>query len=127
MADIYWPSELPTFEASSFSSTFASTIIRTPMDSGYDKTRKRYTKSRQIFSGSIRLSSDQLDTFEDFVTDDLNYGINTFIYTDPINLTDSINVRFKANSGEALYTIVPVQGDVQWDVSFVLEKMDLGF
>ena len=64
----------------------SSLVIRTKMDAGPNKTRRRYTASTKTFSGSMLLNSSQRIELERFYRVSLADGALRFIFTDPQTL-----------------------------------------
>lgn len=61
-------------------------VIRTPMDAGPVKTRRRFTAAPREISGETDLLTDaQVATFETFFTDDLEDGALSFEADDPVS------------------------------------------
>ena len=65
MANISWTLELPvTLRLEGLSSQPQSNVIRTSMDAGAKKARRRYTARTVIFSGKQRFDEAELAVFE---------------------------------------------------------------
>lgn len=123
---INWPSSLPNFEAPSLSVDSGSVLIRSKMDSGYDKTRKRYTGSKTSYSGEIILDNDELAVFEDFFDNTIDYGNLSFNFPSPVYIGYPVEVKFKFDGESPLYTVNPLSGDIEWSVNFTIEKVEVG-
>jgi len=91
MAD--FPSSLPGLEIGA-ELTQQQGFIRSPMDSGPTKQRKRFTAVSRYFSGTMLLTKAQKETLETFYQDTISYGADTFTYTDPVDNSTSVNARF---------------------------------
>lgn len=92
---IQWPLSLRNkINASDFSLQFGETAIRTEMEYGPKKVRRRTTKGIDVISCSIMLTrSEYNDSFRPFYDTSLAGGTGTFIYTHPITGEDA-NFRF---------------------------------
>ena len=85
MAEIFWPELLPAdFLAEGLSIQPQSNVIRTTMDAGPKKARRRYTARTVNFSGKQRFDDDELAVFEQFYHVVLADGVLRFNYIDPI-------------------------------------------
>ncbi len=121
-SEIYWPETLPdTYQQSGFGSVPQGMLLRTKMDSGLAKVRRKYTASWQDYTGVMVFSQDQLDTFVTFFTTDLVSGIHSFNVINPLNLDEYIEARFKIMSEESPYTIQPYSDISEWEISINLE------
>ena len=90
-----WPSTLQQLlSEASFSYEIADTSLRTDMDIGPQKVRRRYTKPVNSLTGSIYLTQVQFNIFYSFYNTTLNGGTIQFEFNHPITgvLT---NWRFK--------------------------------
>jgi len=84
MADIYWPDLLPSgLLADGFSKKPQSNVIRTSMDAGPKKARRRYTARTVIYSGKQVFDESELMVFEQFYHNVLADGVLRFHFTDP--------------------------------------------
>jgi hypothetical protein len=116
MANINWPELLPpTLLLAGLSMQPQNNVIRTSMDAGPKKARRRYTASTKSFSGKQVFSAAELAVFEQFYHTVLAAGVLRFNFTDPITLETS-EFRF---SGP--YSTAAVEG--LWQVSMSLERM----
>lgn len=89
-----WPVALQTLvNEEGFGLKMADTVLRSDMDIGPAKIRRRYTKGVETLTVSINLDTDQYDLFNDFFYTTLNGGAKTFNYTHPIT-QDSQEFRF---------------------------------
>lgn len=113
-----WPPSLPVnFQISGYQRTVADGRIRSSVDSGVPKVRRRTTASAGLISGSMVFSSAQKVTFEDF------FEVTTLGGTLPFNMPDQENggthlVRF----GEQAPTVSRFAHE-HWLVSFTLEAL----
>lgn len=89
-----WP---PTVRAANFrgqSINYGSSLIRSGMELGPDKVRRRGTtpKTRTLSLAWDDITGDEVDDWEDFYHNTLEDGTLTFEFTDPVN-DATINVR----------------------------------
>lgn len=63
-------------------------VIRTSMDAGPDKVRRRFTAAPRRFTGTTPfLTKTELETFETFFETTLQMGALSFTATDPLSCT----------------------------------------
>ncbi len=97
MATIDWPAGLPqNLLISGYSQSAADNLLRTPMDAGPAKVRRRFTSGVRQIQGDILVTSSQLSTFKTFYNTMLLYGTLRFNWTDPDDQTTSVEMRFTA-------------------------------
>ncbi len=66
MANIIWPPSLPqVMRLEGLGGKKKSNVVRTQMDAGPQKTRRRYTVSTKEFTGSVVLTEAQREYLED--------------------------------------------------------------
>ncbi len=81
-----WPIALPQkVESDGFGKNFGNNVIRTTMDVGLDKLRKRYTKAIHTLSCSMKVDRSQYSVLENFYYVTLNSGTTPFTFTDPVS------------------------------------------
>lgn len=79
-----WPVSLPTdVERDTYEEGFANTMIRSNMDTGKAKRRRRYTAAPKPLKVTKVLTEAQLDTFITFFEDTIAGGATKFNYTHP--------------------------------------------
>jgi len=116
MANITWPAELPpTLLLNSLSMQPQNNVIRTTMDAGPKKARRRYTAGTKTFSGKIILNAAQWEIFERFYHTVLADGVLRFNFTNPFSL-EMGEFRFTAG-----YTAAALNG--LFEVTLPLERM----
>jgi len=116
MANVTWPAELPaTLLIDGFSKQPQSSVIRTAMDAGPKKARRRYTARTVNFSGKQIFDVDELAVFEAFYQFTLADGVLRFNFTDPTSL-EIAEFRFTDN-----YTVGAIEG--LFEVSMQLERL----
>lgn len=81
MAD--WPSTLPAPAINTFKEVPPDNLIRSSMDKGPDKVRRRTTANISPVSFSLKLTSTQVQTLDDFYRTTINSGADEFTYTHP--------------------------------------------
>jgi hypothetical protein len=87
MAAIFWPAELPaTLLLEGLSAKQDSNVIRTAMDAGPKKTRRRYTAGTKTFTGTLLLTPAQRSVLEQFYHAALADGVLRFNFTNPQTL-----------------------------------------
>jgi hypothetical protein len=92
-----------------------SNVIRTAMDAGPQKARRRYTASTKIFTGRIILNAEQRALFEQFYHTALADGVLRFNFTNPQTL-ETQEFRFTDD-----YTETSIDGG--FEISLSLERM----
>jgi len=116
MANITWPEALPaTLLLEGLSKQPQSNVIRTAMDAGPKKARRRYTARAVNVSGRQVMSPGELAVFEQFYHTVLADGVHRFNFTDPVSL-DTGEFRFTED-----YTAAAVEGF--FEVQMSLERL----
>ena len=116
MAVIFWPDFLPnTLLIDGLSAKRKSSVIRTSMDSGPQKKRRRYTASIKIFTGKMLLDESQRFELERFYRTTLADGVLRFNFTDPQTL-ETGEFRFTED-----YTENSIDG--RFEISMSLERL----
>jgi len=83
MASITWPTTLPAPLQDGFSETPPDTSVRSSMDSGPDKIRRRYTAGPRLFSLKYHLTKALVATLDDFFVTTSRSGSLAFNWTHP--------------------------------------------
>jgi len=81
-----WPSTLPLPQLT-FEGTVSPSVIRTEMEAGNFRQRKRFTQTVDTFQVAIPLTPSQYSIFDTFFKTDLFYGANWFNVSLNINGT----------------------------------------
>lgn len=116
MATIFWPSSLPpTLLMEGLTIEPQNNVIRTAMDAGPQKIRRRYTARTVKFSGRFIFDASQFAVFESFYHTALADGVLRFNFTNPITL-ETAEFRFAEN-----YTASAIDGF--FEVALKLEKL----
>ena len=90
-----WPATLPqNLLIDGFSKSPANLMIRSQMDAGPAKVRRRFTAGVKPIQGEIKLTEAQLDTFKTFFNDTLIGGTLRFDWIDPDDGTTEVEMRF---------------------------------
>ena len=81
---IIWPSELPQKpEKQGYSEEFSNTVIRTSMEAGVDKLRRRYTAGTKNYTFTYYLTDSQVTVLDDFYTNSCAGGALRFTMNHP--------------------------------------------
>jgi len=116
MAEIFWPELLPAdFLAEGLVIQPQSNVIRTAMDAGPKKARRRYTARTVKFSGKQRFDGAELAVFEQFYHTVLADGVFRFNYKDPIS-NQLAEFRFTED-----YTVTEIGG--LYEVTLPMERL----
>jgi hypothetical protein len=82
-----WPSDIPQSPlVSGFSETFPNVVVRTSMDQGPAKVRRRFTAAERPFKCSMILTAAQATSFDTFFTTTMEGGALTFTWVHPRTL-----------------------------------------
>ena len=112
---INWPASLPqSFLALSFQEKGPNNIIRTSMDSGPAKTRRRFTATTTPIEGSMIMTVAQFITFKSFFNSTIEDGALAFDMPDDVD-GGTMTVKF-SEAFKAVFL-----GTV-WEVSLKLDK-----
>jgi len=96
-----WPSGLyGTILAESFQEVSPNNIIRTQMDVGPPKIRRRSTAGIRRFNFIMFLTSSQVETFDDFYNSTLHSGADSFTFRSPRTQTEGTYIF----NGQPTYT-----------------------
>lgn len=85
-----WPVSLQDkFNVDNFSVKLGNTTVRSEMDVGPDKVRRRFTDAVDIYTASIDMDIDQYSDLKQFFENTLGGGSLTFAFVNPLtNTTD---------------------------------------
>ena len=78
-----WPAQLPPPALNSLQESPPNNTIRSQMDKGPDKVRRRTTANIRPIAFSMHLTEAQLEILDDFYTSDTFSGSESFTYTHP--------------------------------------------
>lgn len=117
MTDITWPTTLPqVLRLDGQKAKHKSNVIRTEMDAGPVKIRRRYTVSEKLFEGSIIVTETQRETLENWYTNTIGDGTLRFVMKDPQTLQPA-EFRFTEDYSEESL-------DGMWQINMKLEKLN---
>ncbi len=111
-----WPATLPKPLMAGFKETQAQNSIRSDMETGPAKVRRRTTANAGQMEFSLLLTSAQLDTLLGLFEDDLYSGSLAFTFTHP-RTAESLSCRFLSPP-----TYVPASGSF-YNASVSLEVL----
>ncbi len=84
MANAVWPASLPQkFLQQGYREGFADVLLRTRMDAGPDKVRRRFTAAPRPVRGTMAMTGAQVATLESFFDTTLQGGALPFDWTHP--------------------------------------------
>ncbi len=111
-----WPATLQDkLNADSFQFSFGETSIRTEMDIGPAKVRRRFTAPIDQVRCSIDMTSDQYEDLYYFFNTTLNGGVNTFTFNHPVTQT-STTWRFTAPPSVSYLGGGNYRAEMSWEV-----------
>lgn len=117
MTNIMWPATLPpVLRLDGQKARKKSNVIRTEMDAGPAKARRRYTVTEKLFEGSIILTEAQREILENWYQNTLGDGTLRFVMKDPQTL-EPAEFRFSEDYEEDSL-------DGLWTISMKLEKLN---
>jgi hypothetical protein len=112
-----WPAQLQQcLSEQNFGIQKGSTVLRSDMDIGPQKVRRRFTKGVDTLTGSIYLTAEEYEIFEAFYETTLAGGTLPFEFNHPIT---GVLTVFRFNS-EPTYASL---GGGSFTVSFGWEKL----
>jgi hypothetical protein len=116
MTNIYWPELLPSgLLADGFNKQPQGNVIRTAMDAGPKKARRRYTARTVKYSGKQVFDTAELMVFEQFYHNVIADGVLRFNFTDPVTQETA---EFRFTEDYAVNTI-----DGLFEVQMSLERL----
>ena len=112
---ITWPLTLPqSFLVDSFTEESVDNIVRSAMDSGPSKARRRLTATVEPFSGKMIMTQAQYIIFKDFFRNLIQDGALTFEMPDYVD-GGTMEVRFRDKyNANSLGTV--------WEITMALDK-----
>jgi hypothetical protein len=78
-----WPGTLPNPTSDGYQEVMADNAIRSRMDAGPDKVRKRSTAAPVLFQLAYNMTPTQVSTLETFFSTTINDGVNSFTMANP--------------------------------------------
>ena len=88
-----WPVTLPPPALNTLREAPPNNIIRSSMDKGPDKVRRRTTANIRPISFTLKLTPEQVETLDQFYTITTSSGADEFDYTHP-RTGDPVTARF---------------------------------
>lgn len=82
-----WPGSLPAPSPNGYQEKMPDNTIRTEMDVGPPKIRKRSTATPRLFRLSFDMDNTDVNTLDTFFTTTVNDGVDSFDMDDPRNGT----------------------------------------
>ena len=120
MAVYSWPTSLPQRPlVDGYKRTLPNNLLRSSMDTGADKVRKRGRFKPQIVNCSYVLTNAQRNTLENFIHGSLAEGAICFNWPHP-ELNKLVRARLKA-SQESILDFSPYKDTTRWAVTLNLE------
>lgn len=111
-----WPTSLQsTLNEDSFSVNIGETTIRTDMDIGPAKVRRRTTRPIDSYSCSINIFQTDYLTMTQFYNTTLNGGVTPFEFVDPITGLLTVFRFLKAPSFSPLGSAGYFRVEMQWE------------
>jgi len=99
-----WPEALPSFLLRDWSYGKQTSILKSDMEIGPPKRRKRTTAEGGSLTGSIEIDQQQFEVFKTFVESTLSGGINSFLWPDFISGTPK-EVVLSIDTKGVLYSV----------------------
>lgn len=109
-----WPSSLPQKPLRGVSETRESNVIRSPVELGPAKLRRRYTVDIILFSVTLPMTKSEVDTFNAFYETTIDHGSLAFDWIHP--RTEVANV-FRLRTAPSYTTL----GKDNYQISFEME------
>lgn len=91
-----WPGSLPQYHEIGLQETRQQAFVRTQMDTGPYKQRKRFTAATRFLEGTMLMTKAQKAIFDTFYNTTINEGADEFDFTDPKDGSTTQSVRFTA-------------------------------
>lgn len=106
-----WPSDLPQeFDQEGFGSGPPDNVLRTPVDAGPQKSRKRFTSAPTPLTGNMIMTNTQLESFKSFLKT-IGDGALRFTFPELTDPTNTVYVKFTSRP-----QWVPARGG-NWNVT----------
>ena len=111
-----WPSQLQQkLNEDGFSYNIGPTVVRTEMDIGPAKVRRRFTKSVDTLTAIINLTVSEYSVFTYFYDTTLNGGSTTFNFLHPITGA-TIEARFVSDPSIRSIGGDKFQASMEWEI-----------
>jgi len=116
----HWPTTLPTYPLlDGYKRTIPNNTIRSSMDTGSDKVRKRGGSKPQVLDVTYVLTTDQLHDLEAFIRDVAQGGAVCFDWPHP-ETGIRVRTRLKPKS-EGAFEITRYKDTTRWQVQLEME------
>ena len=117
-----WPASLPQKPLQrNYQENFGSTLVSTQMDKGPDKRRRRSTARVDTFQVSFIMDTTQVQTFENFVDNDLNGGALSYQWEHP-RTGNTRSFRIVPQGQDNIFSLRPLSGKL-YEVTMQLEVL----
>ena len=113
-----WPNTLPKPALSGYSVEPQNAVLKTQMEAGPNRYRKRYTTVPVDIKGGLTLTAAQMAVFKTFYQTTINQGADWFVF-DGLNLGNGYTIGSEAHFTEPYKANLVDRG--MWSVSFSLE------
>jgi len=121
MSTVNWPSVLPTPTVKGYSYEFYDPIVRTEMDSGTIRSRRRFQTVPLRSNLRFIMNELELGIFESFYTNTIRYGADWF----RMNLTTGDGSGLKEIRFMSVYKAKPVSGKSVWEITVPIEVREI--
>jgi hypothetical protein len=92
-----WPNTIPqTLNMDGYGEAARDTNIRSAMDAGPAKVRRRASCAVRPVTGKMVMTAAELDDFREFYEEDILDGSLRFDWVDPLDGTTAVEMRFTA-------------------------------
>lgn len=119
-----WPASLPQSLDGPIQKRRDSGMIRSDMDTGPAKQRRRFTAVVKYYSGSMLMTGDQVATFEAFYSDELGEGALSFDgLENPETGSTTGSMRFREDPEFTSVHGAANAGDRLWRVNMEIEVL----
>lgn len=118
---IYWPSTLPHRQFMGRVAPQEQTI-RSQVDAGPPKVRRRFTAGVRHFDLPVRFRGDQVQAFVAWFETTLAAGALRFVWIDPLSRTQ-VDMRFRSTPAWEQSVAGQVPEKQQWTSTFELEVL----
>jgi hypothetical protein len=116
---VAWPGTLPALPLlDGFREQVPNAILRTTMDAGPPKQRRRYTAAVRTLNVELELTKAQVAVLDDFILNALNGGVDSFTWTHP-RTGGAATYRIAGKTPE--YSIWTGGSDNNWVTTLLLE------
>ncbi len=120
MAVYRWPTSLPQKPlVDGYSRDVPNNLIRSSMDTGSDKVRKRGAGKPQVIKATYAMTAAQRNTLEDFICKSIAYGAICFNLPHP-ETGKLVRARLKAAS-DGVCTFSPYKDTRWWQTTLTFE------